>query len=56
MFSVQYYIWCFQDAEEVYITNGAIATFTYFAWFIVIMPVIGIIENTLMDIATGKQS
>ena len=45
-----------QHAEEPYITIGAIATFIYFAWFIVIVPVVGIIENTLMDIATDKQS
>lgn len=32
-----------------------IATAIYFGWFIVLLPVIGIIENTLMDIATDKQ-
>ena len=42
--------------EESYNTIGAIAAFIYFAWFIVIVPVVGIIENTLMDIATDKQS
>lgn len=43
-----------QHAEEPYITIGAIATALYFAWFIVIVPVVGIIENTLMDVATTK--
>jgi ubiquinol-cytochrome c reductase cytochrome b subunit len=43
-----------QHAEEPYITIGAIATALYFGWFLVIVPVVGIIENTLMDIATDK--
>lgn len=43
-----------QHAEEPYITVGAIATALYFGWFVVIVPVVGIIENTLMDIATDK--
>ena len=41
-----------QHAEEPYITVGQIATFIYFTWFIVIIPVIGLVENTLIDIAT----
>lgn len=43
-----------QHAEEPYITIGAIATALYFSWFLVIVPVVGVIENTLMDIATDK--
>lgn len=43
-----------QHAEEPYITMGAIATVVYFGWFVLVVPVIGIIENTLMDIATDK--
>lgn len=43
-----------QHAEEPFITIGTIATALYFSWFVVIVPVIGIIENTLMDIATEK--
>ena len=43
-----------QHAEEPYITVGAIATVLYFGWFLVIVPVVGIIENTLADIATDK--
>jgi ubiquinol-cytochrome c reductase cytochrome b subunit len=45
-----------QHAEEPYITVGAIATAVYFAWFIVVVPVIGIVENTLMDIATSSEA
>jgi quinol-cytochrome oxidoreductase complex cytochrome b subunit len=45
-----------QHAEEPYITVGAIATVFYFAWFVVIVPVIGVVENTLMDIATTNVS
>jgi ubiquinol-cytochrome c reductase cytochrome b subunit len=41
-----------QHAEEPFITVGAIATVFYFAWFVVVVPVVGIVENTLMDIAT----
>jgi ubiquinol-cytochrome c reductase cytochrome b subunit len=41
-----------QHAEEPYITVGAIATAFYFSWFIIIVPVIGLVENTLMDVAT----
>ena len=45
-----------QHAEEPYITIGMIATAIYFGWFVVLLPVIGVIENTLMDIATDKKS
>lgn len=45
-----------QHAEEPYITIGAIATGLYFGWFLVIVPVVGILENTLMDIATDNSS
>jgi ubiquinol-cytochrome c reductase cytochrome b subunit len=44
-----------QHREEPYITIGAIATVVYFGWFLVLVPVVGIIENTLMDIATDKK-
>lgn len=45
-----------QHAEEPYVTLGAIATAVYFGWFVVVLPVIGVIENTLMDIALDKKS
>jgi ABC-type Fe3+ transport system permease subunit len=35
---------------------GQIATFAYFSFFIVIVPLIGIIENTLMDVATQSET
>lgn len=44
-----------QHAEEPYVTLGAIRTVIYFGWFLVLVPVVGIIENTLMDIATDKK-
>ena len=37
--------------ESPYLEVGQFATAFYFVWFIVIVPVIGIIENTTFDIA-----
>jgi ubiquinol-cytochrome c reductase cytochrome b subunit len=37
--------------EEPYLTIGQFATLFYFLYFLFIIPVIGIIENTLFDIA-----
>lgn len=45
-----------QHVEEPYTTIGAIATAYYFFWFIVLVPAIGIIENTLMDVALDNES
>ena len=39
--------------EDPFITVGAVCTAFYFLWFIVLVPMIGIIENTLMDIAVS---
>jgi ubiquinol-cytochrome c reductase cytochrome b subunit len=41
-----------QHPEEPMVTIGQCATFFYFFWFLVLVPVIGIIENTLFDLAT----
>ena len=41
-----------QHPNEPFVFIGQVSTFFYFAWFIVIIPVIGLIENTLIDIAT----
>jgi ubiquinol-cytochrome c reductase cytochrome b subunit len=41
-----------QHVEEPFITVGAVATAFYFSWFLIVVPVIGIVENTLLDIAT----
>lgn len=43
-----------QHAEEPYVTLGAIRTRVYFGWFLVLVPTVGVIENTLMDIATKE--
>jgi ubiquinol-cytochrome c reductase cytochrome b subunit len=40
-----------QHPEQPYVTIGQISTILYFAHFIIIVPLLGIIENTLMDIA-----
>jgi len=42
--------------EDPFITVGQISTALYFAWFVVIVPVIGIVENTLLDLATEGNS
>jgi ubiquinol-cytochrome c reductase cytochrome b subunit len=41
-----------QHPTEPYLTIGQIATVFYFSWFLIIVPFIGIAENTLMDVAT----
>ena len=43
-----------EHVENPWILVGQIATAVYFAFFIVIVPLIGVIENTLMDVATAK--
>jgi len=43
-----------QHPESPYVEIGQISTAFYFAWFIFIIPVLGVIENTLMDLATVK--
>ena len=40
-----------QHPNSPYVEVGQIATALYFAWFTVIVPVTGVIENTLMDLA-----
>jgi len=44
-----------QHPNEPYVSIGQVATAFYFAWFLIIVPVIGISENTLMDIATENK-
>jgi ubiquinol-cytochrome c reductase cytochrome b subunit len=41
-----------QHPNSPYVEIGQIATTFYFAWFLVIVPAIGLAENTLMDLAT----
>ena len=44
-----------QHPESPYLEIGQIATAFYFAWFLIIVPLIGISENTLIDIATSNE-
>jgi len=43
-----------QHVESPYTELGRRCTAFYFIWFIVIVPAVGIIENTLMDIRTKE--
>nr|YP_010248559.1 apocytochrome b [Pneumocystis canis]QTK22338.1 apocytochrome b [Pneumocystis canis]QTK22368.1 apocytochrome b [Pneumocystis canis] len=45
-----------QHAEEPFITVGQYATLFYFMYFIIIIPIIAVIENTLMDLALTSKS
>ena len=52
-FVVDFFILMFigsQHVESPYIEIGAVATVFYFAWFLIIVPLVGVIENTLMDL------
>jgi len=40
-----------QHPNSPYVEIGQIATTFYFAWFLIIVPFIGLAENTLMDLA-----
>ena len=44
-----------QHPETPYIEIGQLATATYFLYFTVIVPSLGLIENSLMDVATEKK-
>ena len=44
-----------QHPESPYIEVGQIATAFYFLWFLIIVPIIGIIENTLLDLSVGMK-
>jgi len=41
-----------QHPNEPFVFIGQVSTFFYFAWFVLIVPIIGLVENTLIDIAT----
>ena len=43
-----------QHPNEPFVSIGQVATGFYFTWFLIIVPLIGLSENTLMDIATKK--
>lgn len=42
-----------QHREPPFVEIGSIRTGLYFGWFLVLVPTVGIIENTLIDIATS---
>jgi ubiquinol-cytochrome c reductase cytochrome b subunit len=44
-----------QHPESPFVEVGQIATTFYFAWFLIIVPIIGLAENTLMDLATDNK-
>ncbi|KAG2231117.1 hypothetical protein INT48_007961 [Thamnidium elegans] len=49
-------LWCGgQHVEEPFISLGQAATVFYFSWFLIILPVVGIVENTLMDLAAEEK-
>lgn len=39
-----------EHAEAPFIAIGAAASVFYFAWYVVLVPVVGIVENTLADL------
>lgn len=45
-----------QHPDSPYLEIGQISTALYFIWFLIIVPVIGLAENTLMDIATAESN
>lgn len=45
-----------EHPNSPYIEIGQIATFFYFVWFIFIIPVVGIIENSLFDIGLSQRN
>ena len=45
-----------QHPETPYVEIGQFATLFYFSFFIVIIPIIGIIENTLIDLALNNKT
>lgn len=43
-----------EHVENPWIQVGQVATALYFGWFVILVPAVGIIENTLMDVATAS--
>lgn len=41
-----------QHPNSPYVEIGQVATTFYFVWFLLIVPILGLSENSLMDIAT----
>ena len=45
-----------QHPNSPYVEIGQIATAFYFGWFLIIVPVLGVLENTFMDLATENNT
>ncbi len=45
-----------QHPTSPYVEIGQIATAFYFAWFLIIVPVVGLAENTVLDIALDAKN
>jgi ubiquinol-cytochrome c reductase cytochrome b subunit len=45
-----------QHPNSPFVEVGQVATALYFSWFVFIIPAIGVIENTLMDLATPSSN
>ena len=43
-----------QHPTTPFVEVGQVATALYFAWFIIFIPLIGIIENSLFDLTLNK--
>ena len=43
-----------QHATSPFVELGAIFTGLYFGWYLILVPMVGLVENTLMDVATDK--
>jgi quinol-cytochrome oxidoreductase complex cytochrome b subunit len=43
-----------QHPVSPYVEIGQIATLFYFSWYLVLVPVVGIIENTFFDLALNS--
>jgi ubiquinol-cytochrome c reductase cytochrome b subunit len=43
-----------QHPEQPYVIIGQISTVIYFSYFLLFVPAIGLIENTLMDLSLNK--
>jgi ubiquinol-cytochrome c reductase cytochrome b subunit len=41
-----------QHPNSPFVEIGQFATAFYFSWFLIIVPVVGIVENTLFDLGT----
>jgi ubiquinol-cytochrome c reductase cytochrome b subunit len=45
-----------QHPETPYVEIGQVATAFYFVWFLILVPFIGIFENTLSDLAIKSKN